>query len=94
MKYRKKPLIIEAFQYGFDREPHWFASEIGKTIRYVPTNKRPLQESRSFPSDVLIKTLEGEMRANYYDFIIKGVAGEIYPCKADVFLATYEKVEG
>lgn len=60
MKYRKKPVVIEAYQT--DRE-------------------------------VIIRTLEGNMKANIGDYIITGVKGELYPCKPDIFEATYEKVE-
>lgn len=42
--------------------------------------------------DIAIDTLEGTMRADYGDYIIKGVQGELYPCKPDIFLATYEEV--
>jgi len=91
MKYRKKPIVIEAFMWGFDQEPHWFleAREAG-LIKYVPSRNIKPSDALKFPSDVLIKTLEGEMRADYYDYIIKGVKGEIYPCKPDIFRATYE----
>lgn len=95
MKFKRKTTIIEAFQYGVDLEPPWFLSEIGKSIRFVPTNKRPVAYSinKNFPSDVLIMTLEGEMRANYYDYIIKGTHGEIYPCKEHIFLHLYEPID-
>lgn len=94
MKYRKKPIVIEAFQYGYHVEPEWFKNLIvGKDIRYVPARNVKKSDAKKFPSDVLIKTLEGEMRADYYDYIIKGVNGEIYPCKPDIFDKTYEEVE-
>ncbi len=92
MKYRKKPIVVEAFQYGYHIEPIWFKSLIGKTIRYVPSRNMKKTEAKKFPSDVLIKTLKGEMRADYYDYIIKGVNGEIYPCKPDIFDKTYEPI--
>lgn len=60
MKYRKKPVIIEAYK----------------------TDK-----------PVIIKTLEGDMKASVGDYIITGVNGEQYPCKPDIFEKTYEKVE-
>lgn len=86
MKYRKKPVVIEAFQLGVDVEPDWFKTRVGKDVTYVD----PEPFVAGAPSDVLIKTLEGTMRANYYEWIIKGVKGEIYPCKPDIFEATYE----
>lgn len=90
MKYRKKPIIIEAFQYGFDVEPEWF--KYFKDKKYVPSRNIKKSNENKFPSDVLIKTLEGEMRVDYYDYIIKGINGEIYPCKPDIFEKTYEKI--
>lgn len=42
--------------------------------------------------DIAIDTLEGTMRVDYGDYIIKGIQGELYPCKPDIFLATYEEV--
>lgn len=90
MKFRKKPITVDAFQYGFDVEPEWFKSF--KDKRYVPSRNVKRSDENKFPSDVLITTLEGEMRADYYDYIIKGVNGEIYPCKPDIFEATYEQV--
>ena len=84
MKYRKKPLIIEAFKWtgGPDQQedPEWMVDAIRKNIvSFVP-------------SGMLIATLEGAMMASLGDYIIKGVKGEIYPCKPDIFMATYEPV--
>jgi hypothetical protein len=79
-QYRKKPVVIEAFQYGKDPRPDWFTQ--GVTIKEVFT----------FPDHCLITTLEGNMRGDVGDYIIKGVQNEIYPCKPDVFEMTYEKI--
>lgn len=78
-KYRKKPVVIEAVL--FSPESGMPASNIamwcgGKVIE----------------PKILIPTLEGDMTANIGDYIIKGVKGEFYPCKPDVFKATYEEV--
>ncbi len=82
MKYRKKPVVIEAIQYnGNNRD------EI-----LVKLNLDSIGED-FISDDLLIETLEGEMRARPGDYIIKGVKGEIYPCKADVFELTYEAIE-
>ena len=83
MKYRKKPIEVEAFRFGIDSMPDWFAE------------KNALGEVTIHGSMQIadIKTLEGVMIANYGDFIIKGVKGEIYPCKPDIFYATYEESE-
>jgi len=85
MKYVKKPIVVEAFQFGVDEEPEWFIdkirvygeAKIGEIYIYDP-----LQCS--------IETLEGRMYANVGDMIIKGIQGEIYPCKKDIFDTTYE----
>jgi hypothetical protein len=94
MKYKKKPVVIEAIQVPYifsnNREdyPKWFIeankNETIKVYRGMIT-----QEVRY----VEIKTLEGTMTCNVGDYIIKGVAGEFYPCKKDIFEASYEKVE-
>lgn len=86
-KYRKKPVVIEAIQFnGIDDYLSIFEwmkaskSTVANEIRY----ETPL---------MLIPTLEGTMAANPGDWIIKGVSGEFYPCKPDIFAATYELVK-
>lgn len=86
MKFRKKPVEIEAVQWnglGFDLKelPLWFAKAF--TERQIDRNEDKLT----------IVTLEGIMTANPNDWIIKGVKGEIYPCKPDIFEVTYELVK-
>lgn len=80
-RYRKKPVVIEAFRLGFNTPPDWYIEAVKKGI----VNDRFATK--------LIETLEGEMRAEPGDYIIKGVKGELYPCKADIFDATYEAAE-
>ena len=85
MKYRKLPVVIEAFKWtgGPDQEedPEWIVEAIKN-------------EAVKFGSDfMLIFTPEGVMRVNPGDYIIKGIKGEIYPCKPDIFEATYQRVE-
>lgn len=86
MKYRKKPVIIEAIQFedNSDRiiEIHEFMG--GGTIRVN-------YEDKDNPY-LKIETLEGIMKASVGDYIIKGVNGEFYPCKPDIFEKTYERV--
>lgn len=86
MKYRKKPVIIEAIQFEdtSDRiiEIHEFMG--GDTIRVN-------YEDKDNPY-LKIETLEGVMKASVGDYIIKGVNGEFYPCKPDIFEKTYERV--
>lgn len=88
MLYRKKPVVIEAFQYGFDVPPDWFTKS--ELVSYGPGVGQT--EGDGMPPDAFIKTLEGTMRVRYYEWVIKGVKGEIYPCKSDIFEATYERV--
>ncbi len=90
MLYRKKPVIIEAFRIGIDYIPDWFMDK-------VSTNEIILHDSSNIfehydDTSCTIKTLEGNMEGNYGDYIIKGVNGEIYPCKPYIFEKTYEKV--
>ena len=84
-KYRKKPVVIEAFKLGVDEMPQWFkdACFSGKASVF----NRP----DGMHADIC--TLEGLHHANYGDYIIKGVKGELYPCKPDIFEMTYDKVE-
>lgn len=78
-KYRKKPVVIEAIQWGDNpTEIHDFVR------RHMIKNN---------DGTLTIVTLEGNMKASIGDFIIKGIAGEFYPCKPDIFEVTYEKVE-
>lgn len=81
--YRKKPVAIEARQVGgFTHSTllKWIESE-GGDARY-----------NTVKNSIDIETLEGVMSAQLGDFIIKGVQGEFYPCKPDIFAATYEAV--
>ena len=83
MKYRKKPVVIEAVRYMIDDcLPDWF---IDRVIDQIITTHAD--------GTCDIKTLEGTMRADNGDFIILGVNGEVYPCKPDIFEKTYELVE-
>lgn len=89
-KYRKKPVVIEAFQYGVDARPDWFCDKV--TSNEITTHcGTDLRQPEDYYCE--IKTLEGVMRGDCYDYIIQGVKGEIYPCKPDIFNLTYDKVE-
>lgn len=90
MKFRKKPVVIEAFQYGIDNQPAWFRDKVSSDDIICYCKYGLLIPKNCFCE---IKTLEGTMTANYSDYIIQGVNGEIYPCKADIFDKTYEPVE-
>lgn len=83
MKYRKKPVEIEAFWYDGDL-----------TVCPVWLNEAIYEEIVFFQNDTMyIRTLEGIMKVSKGDFIIQGVSGELYPCKPNIFRATYERVE-
>jgi hypothetical protein len=82
MKYRKKPIVVEAYMFaGGAKEPGW------------PDGWLSVQHSYSLNGESLgIYTLEGIHYANKGDWIIKGIVNEFYPCKANIFMATYEEV--
>jgi hypothetical protein len=94
MSYRKKPIVIEAFQMTKERRydnaewPAWLHEawnlEAGRPGSLFNVNGG---------SDLFIQTLEGTHSVGWGDFIIQGVQGELYPCKPDIFEATYEKVD-
>lgn len=85
MEYRKKPVVIEAIQFNGDNYEE-IKNFVGKNI----TCTSYIGSKVDYFS---IRTLEGNMTASRGDYIIKGVNGEFYPCKADIFNKTYEKVE-
>ena len=95
MKYTKKPVTIEAIQVkanNFDR----ICDFMGCTPEQVLNPMSDIDEfgdSRDPYLGVIIETLEGKMQANIGDMIIKGVKGEFYPCKPDIFKATYDKAD-
>lgn len=81
-KFRKKPVEIEAAKFdGSDDSVEWLLPQLNSGEIGRSTNK------------LFIKTLEGTMTANKGDYIIKGVKGEFYPCKPDIFELDYEKID-
>lgn len=91
-KYRKKPVEVEAFKFYVDAFPDWFTNAVTENkviLRNCNYGKYSIDEARCE-----IKTLEGTMVANGGDYIIKGIKGELYPCKSEIFEATYETVNG
>jgi len=86
-KFRKKPVVVEAFRLGLESMPDWFLD--ARTANAVTTHNED-GRWRGGPDYALIETLEGTHRANFGDYIIQGVKGELYPCKPDIFAATYE----
>lgn len=96
MKYRKKPIVIEAFRMGIYPIPDWFQIEVTKNRIITHLTNDEINDGNPWnhkKTCCTIKTLEGEMRGDYGDYIIQGVRGEIYPCKPDIFEATYEAAE-
>jgi len=80
MKFRKKPVVIEAFKWTGDTKP--FPQEFKDAIC--------CKAHDGIMGNCHIHTLEGIMEIGEHDWIIKGVAGEFYPCKTDIFEKTYE----
>jgi hypothetical protein len=89
MKFRKKPVVIEAFEVGSSRWiPEWLDKAISdnEVVTYAGRLNEPFNSAD-------IRTLEGVMHASSGDWIIRGVKGELYPCKPGIFALTYESVE-
>jgi len=82
MRYRKKPVVIEAVQIRHDNDDELlaFLNEFSVPFEVVEDHT------------LVIHTLEGDMTAQPRDWIIRGVAGEFYPCKPEIFEQTYERV--
>lgn len=80
-KYRKKPVVIEAIQYIKDN--------IHDILTFVGNDKMYYNPK---DNEFYIRTLEGDHRLSVNDWVIKGIKGEFYPCKPDVFEKTYEPV--
>ena len=86
MKYRKKPIVIEAMFFN-GQNGEMVAEWCGGRL-YAPHNG---PYALDVPA-IFIDTLEGSMEASPGDYVIKGIQGEFYPCKPDIFEATYEAV--
>lgn len=88
-KYRKKPVVIEAFKFYVDGMPDWFMDKVSSNdVILYNCNYNQYEIDEAYCE---INTLEGLMVGRGGDYIIKGVQGEIYPCKSDIFELTYEK---
>jgi hypothetical protein len=84
-RYRKKPVVIEAMQLTMNN--------VGAAGSWIAEHGGQAADVGGSKPHVYIDTLEGMMVARVGDWIIKGVAGEFYPCRADIFAATYELVK-
>lgn len=81
MKFRKKPVIIEAYRYtqaGDNPRPDWFQDRVSANVIIT------------YADHFMVCTLEGWIRGSLGDWCILGVKGEAYPCKPDIFEMTYE----
>ena len=90
-KFRKKPVVIDAVQLTKEN-----ANDVYDWLLTMKDGNDGIEQSRieqNFDNGIIIHTLEGNHLAQYGDFIIKGVAGEFYPCKPDIFESTYEEVK-
>ena len=90
-KYRKKPVIIEAIQWN-GLNPTEIMEFVGQDLIAETYDARYQAWTAPLAVSLKIKTLEGDMNVSIGDYIIKGVQGEFYPCKPDIFEQTYEKV--
>lgn len=92
-KFRKKPVVIEAVQFdGLNATE--ISDFVGKKLSPVLESDTAYQAGQGAPIFSLgIVTLEGTMKAMPRDWVIKGVNGEFYPCKPDIFEKTYEPAE-
>ena len=84
MYYKKKPVVIQAIQWDGYNHDEIFSFTEGKASFGVEKGDKP---------SMFIDTLEGRMSADIGDFIIKGIKGEFYPCKPDVFSQSYELLD-
>lgn len=83
-KYRKKPVVIEALQWNKGDKP---------LDCMIPYAESIIDQYPAYNGFYFIETLEGNHHVSDGDYVIKGVAGEFYPCKQSIFKQTYEKVE-
>jgi hypothetical protein len=82
-KYVKKPIVIEAHRWTYSYQTFEYLKDMGCPCILAKINGK---------EELLIKTLEGDMLARYADYIVKGIKGEWYPVKPDIFEATYDEV--
>ena len=86
MKYRKKPVVIDAIKFTRD------TFDLVKNFTNETAHSLVIERRINGKCTCIIPTLEGEHIATEGDFIIKGVHGEFYPCKPDIFIKTYEPI--
>ena len=93
MRFRKKPITVEAFQMTRDVEtiaPSWFMEAVMEGKVYI---NHSLVDGHALVYGCTIETPGGRLKARIGDYVVQGVDGELYPCKADIFRKTYERVQ-
>lgn len=93
MKYRKKPVTVEAFRYDGDlmySNGQWYCPDWAREAFQTGVIYYDSPGCGEPPTELYIDTLEGKHHVSVGDYIIQGVAGELYPCKHDIFEQTYE----
>lgn len=88
-RYRKKPVVIDAWRWEGDPKVLLDMLQAGEKDYVYPQGMRYNEETKT----VLVETLEGTMACNVGDWIIRGISGEFYPIKDAIFRATYEEVQ-
>lgn len=91
MKFRKKPVEVEVFKLSDDPErmpPDWFTKAVADERIYID---RVMKDGHIDVYGCTIRTQHGKVHAKLGDYVIKGINGELYPCKADIFKKTYEQ---
>lgn len=96
-QFRKKPVVIDAMQWdgtaaGAGPIIEWVLGGRGTAVYECSNRDRCAQHDGDVPHVLVIRTLEGDYRAGLGDWIVRGIQGEFYPCKPDIFEATYEAV--
>ena len=98
MKYKKRPIEIEAFQMTAERMannvdwPEWL-NAAWQMNKHITGSLTPTRNKSDGSHEFSIHTLEGPMNVSVDDWIIQGIQGELYPCKPDIFADTYESVD-
>lgn len=92
-QFRKKPVIIDAIQWSGNVNRQEVCDFVGTDLKTEVYSDTAYEAGQGAPYfSLIIETLEGNMTANPNDWVIKGVNGEFYPCKPDIFEKTYEPV--
>jgi hypothetical protein len=91
-KFRKKPVVVEAIQRDGHSSDAVIIDWVNQSMPSRGADGRDVRTAYERFGELHIVTLEGEMHVSVGDWVIKGVAGEFYPCKPDIFEATYEAV--